>query len=88
LLLFRILCRIADEKVNWQGRRKILMPICPYCGEEINALYSSLRRNLIWHDEKWLVEILDDESVIACSACYEELGPKDLDKLGITSKFR
>ena len=64
------------------------MPVCPYCSQEITTLYSSLRRNLVWHDGKWIVDISDYDVAIACSACYEELGPKDLDKLGIPNKLR
>ena len=65
-----------------------MMIICPYCSQEITTLYSSLRSNLIWHDGKWVVDKSDDEVDIVCSACYEELGPKDLDKLGVPSELR
>ena len=65
-----------------------MMPICPYCSQEITTLYSSPRRDLVWHNGKWVIDISDYEAVIACSACYEELGPKDLDKLGVPSELR
>ncbi|MFC2001171.1 hypothetical protein ACFLUZ_01555 [Chloroflexota bacterium] len=42
----------------------------------------------MWYDGKWVVDISDDEAVVACSACYEELGPKDLDKLGVLIELR
>jgi len=64
------------------------MPVCPYCSQEITTLYSSLNRNLVWHDGKWAVDMSDGEVVIACSACYEEFGPKDLDKLGVPNELR
>ena len=64
------------------------MPICPYCSHEIMTLYTSMTRNLIWYDKKWVVDISDDEIAIACSTCYEELGPKDLDKLRVSDKLR
>ena len=57
------------------------MPMCPYCSEDISVLYASLRKDLIWQNEQWIVESLDDDTVVACSACYEEFGPKDLEKL-------
>jgi len=64
------------------------MPVCPYCDKEIDILYSSASRNLLWHDGKWTVDTSDGEVVIACSTCYEELGPKDLDKLSVPSELR
>jgi len=65
-----------------------MMPVCPYCSQEITTLYSSLSTNLLWHDEKWVVDVSDNEATIACSACYEELGPKDMDMLGVPNKLR
>ncbi len=44
--------------------------------------------NLVWHDGKWVIDVSDYEVAIACPNCYEELGPKDLDKLGVLSKLR
>jgi len=64
------------------------MPVCPYCSEEITTLYSSPRRNLVWQDGKWVVDISDYEVAIVCSACYEELGPEDLNKLGVPNELR
>ena len=64
------------------------MPVCPYCSQNITTLYSSLRRYFVWYDGKWVVDISDDEAVVACSVCYEELGPKDLDKLGVLIELR
>lgn len=64
------------------------MPVCPYCSQEITTLYSSSRRNLVWHEEKWVVDISDCEVTFVCSACYEELGPKDLNKLGVANELR
>jgi len=64
------------------------MPACPYCNQEITILYSSAQTDLVWHDGKWIVDISGDEVVIACSACYEELGPKDLDKLSVPGELR
>lgn len=63
------------------------MPVCPYCKKEITALYSSMKRELIW-DGKWTLDSSGDEVVIACSTCYEELGPKDLDTLSVPSELR
>jgi len=63
------------------------MPVCPYCSQEIDILYSSVRRSLVWYDGRWVADIADDEVVIACSACYEELGPKDIDKLDVPNKL-
>ncbi len=65
-----------------------MMPICPYCSHEITTIYSSLRRTLVSHDGKWVVDISDNEAAIACSGCYEELGPRDLDKLGVPNELR
>ena len=64
------------------------MPVCPYCSQEITTLYSSLSRNIVWHDGKWVMDTSDDEVVIACSVCYEELGPGDLDKLSVPPELR
>ncbi|MCK4784734.1 MAG: hypothetical protein KAV87_13360 [Desulfobacteraceae bacterium] len=64
------------------------MPVCPYCSHDITTLFSNSRRNLVWYDEKWLVDVSDGEVTIVCSACYEELGPKDLDKLGVPDELR
>ncbi len=64
------------------------MPVCPYCNQEITTLYSSPRRNLVWHDGKWVVDISDNEVVIVGSACYEELGTADLNKLGVPNELR
>ena len=64
------------------------MPVCPYCSQDIATLYCSIRRYLVRNDKNWDVDILDDETVIACSTCYEELGPKDLDELGVPSELR
>jgi len=64
------------------------MTVCPSCSQEINTLYSSPRRTLLWHDGKWVVDASDYEVVIVCSACYEELGPKDLDKLTVPNELR
>lgn len=64
------------------------MPVCPYCGKEIITLYSTQRRNLVWHDGKWLADISDNEAAVTCSACYEEIGPRDLDKLGVPNVLR
>jgi len=60
------------------------MPICPYCGEDVSVFYANLRKDLVWQNGHWIVESLDDYNVIACSACYEELGPKDLETLNIS----
>lgn len=64
------------------------MPVCPYCSQEITTLYCSLRRDLVWRDEKWVVDVSDGEAAIGCSFCYEELGPRDLHKLGVPSELR
>ena len=64
------------------------MPVCPYCSQDITTLYCSIRRILVRNDKKWDVDISDDETVIACSACREELGPKDLDELSVPSELR
>ena len=64
------------------------MPVCPYCSQDITILYSSLRRDLIWHDAKWTVDTYYGEAATACSACYEELGPRDLDKLDVPNELR
>ncbi|MBA7644571.1 hypothetical protein ES703_52315 [subsurface metagenome] len=64
------------------------MPVCPYCSQEITTLYSNPMVNLVWHDGKWVIDVSDYEVAIACPNCYEELGPKDLDKLGVLSKLR
>ncbi len=64
------------------------MPECPYCGQEITTLYSSQRRDLVWYDGKWVIDISDNEAATACSACYEELGPRDLDKLNVPNILR
>ena len=64
------------------------MPVCPYCSQEITTLYSSLSRNIVWHDGKWVADTSDDEVVIACSVCYEEFGPKDLDRLNMPNELR
>jgi hypothetical protein len=64
------------------------MPICPYCKQEIITLYSSQKRELVWQDGKWVVDMSGDEVSIACSACYEELGLRDLDKLSVPNELR
>jgi len=64
------------------------MPVCPYCNQEITTLYCSLSRNLIWDGGKWVVDMSDYGVVIACSACYEEFGPKDLNKLSVPNELR
>jgi len=64
------------------------MPTCPYCGEEITLLYSCPRRDLIFYDGRWVAEASNSETNTACSVCYEELGPKDLDKLEVPNTFR
>ena len=71
---------------NLKGR--IVMPVCPYCNQEITTLYCTLSRNLIWDGGKWVIDMSDNEAVTSCSACYEELGPKDLDKLDVTNILR
>ncbi|HEY50925.1 MAG TPA: hypothetical protein G4O20_03875 [Dehalococcoidia bacterium] len=62
------------------------MPVCPYCGQEITMLFYSPRRNLLWDDGKWAIDQLDYDEVIVCPACYEELGPKELERLGVPKK--
>lgn len=64
------------------------MSVCPYCNKEITTLYSSIKRDLVWYDGKWIADISGAEVVIACSACYEELGPRDLDKLDVPDELR
>jgi hypothetical protein len=64
------------------------MPICPYCNEEITLLYSSPRRDLIFYNGRWVSEASNNETNAVCSVCYEELGPKDLDKLAVPNTFR
>lgn len=64
------------------------MPVCPYCNLELTTLYSSTKREFVWHEGKWIVDISADEVIIACSVCYEELGPKDMDKLSVPSELR
>lgn len=63
------------------------MPVCPYCSQEITMLYSSTSKNIVWRDGKWVTDTSDYEVVIGCSACYEELGPKDLDKLNVPDEL-
>ena len=64
------------------------MPVCPYCKQEITTLYCSLRRDLVWFNERWVLDVSDGGAAIGCSSCYEELGPRDLDKLGVPDEFR
>lgn len=64
------------------------MPVCPYCSQEITKLYSSPRRNLVWNNGKWVIDESDYDVAIVCSACYEELGPKDLDGLHVPNELR
>ena len=64
------------------------MQACPYCSQTITTLYSSSRRNLLWHNGKWVIDVSDYEVAIVCSACYEELGTKDLDNVGVPSELR
>jgi hypothetical protein len=64
------------------------MPVCPYCGSKITQLYSSRSRDLKWQGRKWIMGISLDETTIACSVCYEEFGPKDLDKLNVANELR
>lgn len=64
------------------------MPICPYCTQQITMLHSNLRRDLVWHDGRWVVDISYKEDITVCSSCYEELGPRDLEKLGVPNQLR
>jgi hypothetical protein len=64
------------------------MPVCPYCGSKITKLYSNRSRDLKWQGRKWIRGISLDGAIIACSVCYEELGPKDLDKLNVANELR
>ena len=64
------------------------MPKCPYCGSDIKQLFSSPRRDLIFCEGRWLAEASNNETNTVCSVCYEELGPGDLDRLGVPSTFR
>ena len=62
------------------------MPVCPYCRQEITMLFYSPRKNLLWEAGEWAIDQLDYDEAVVCSACYEELGPKDLEKLGVPKK--
>jgi hypothetical protein len=64
------------------------MPTCPYCGEDVTKLYSSPTIALVWQESAWTADEADKVSVIACSTCYEEMGPSDLDKLGVPAELR
>jgi len=64
------------------------MPVCPYCRQEVTTLYSSPRIDLVWYDGKWVIDLSNGDFTIGCSACYEELGPKDLDTLSVSAKLR
>jgi hypothetical protein len=64
------------------------MPICPYCKQEVIRLYSNLRITLFWRDNICVVDNQDGENVTACSEYYEELGPRDLDKLNVPIEMR
>jgi hypothetical protein len=64
------------------------MPECPYCKQDITKLYSSLRITLLWRDNIWVVDNEDGDEVTVCPECYEELGPKDLDKLSVPIEMR
>ena len=64
------------------------MPTCPYCRQETNMLFYSPRNNLIFDSGNWYIDPSDYESVIVCPACYEELGPKDLDNLCMPQEYR
>ncbi len=63
------------------------MPICPICKQEIDKLFSDSRIDLVWHNNKWMIDVID-HTVIVCPNCYEEMGINDLDKLKVPLKLR
>jgi len=64
------------------------MPKCPYCQAEIGTIYTSRTVHLKFKDGKWVEEQADRYCTYQCSNCYEEFGPKDLDKLGVPNEIR
>jgi hypothetical protein len=64
------------------------MPKCPYCHEEVVLLYSSLRQDLVYDSGKWIMKAISGDTNTVCSNCYEELGPRDLERLSVPKVFR
>jgi hypothetical protein len=63
------------------------MPKCPNCNHEIDRLYSNSRIDLVWCQNKWMLDIMNQKDFV-CPNCYKEMGINDLDKLRVPLKLR
>ena len=78
----------SSDTIRQRIKEDEAMLTCPYCIQEINELFYSPRKNLIFDSGNWDIDPSDYESVIVCPACYQELGLKDLDNLGVPQEYR
>ena len=63
-------------------------PVCPYCNQEIDTIFTSRTVNLKHKDGRWVEEQADHYYTYQCPACSEELLGEDLNDLGVPEELR
>ena len=63
-------------------------PVCPSCGKDITAIYTSRTVILAYREGKWQEEQTDRYFTSQCPECFEEFSPEDLDLMGVPNEIR